>query len=312
MPASPLHGVVFYAGAMPRCRDAGGRDRCGTAIGVPTAGGSLTGHGVGQSGALHHRSASPPLSRQRERDLVVATEGGSKAACRELVDAFVPAIGRLAREVDPGRRVDRVELMQEGVAGLLLAVKRYDARMETPFWAYASFWVRKAMRELLAELAGPVVLTDHAARGLARVKGARRDHLQAHGVEPTPVQLAAATGFTRDRLDSLLASERPPQSLDEPLGGGETVGETIADPLAEDEYERVLDRIERESVRDLAAVLDDRERSVLSGHYGLGQAPQTLSEIGARLGLTAERVRQIEAGALAKLRAAAAEPPRPI
>ena len=270
--------------------------------------------------AFHHRPApasptpGPPagasaLSPQRERDLVVATEGGSKAACRELVNAFLPAIGRLARQVDPARRVDRSELIQEGVAGLLLAVKRYDARMETPFWAYASFWVRKAMRELLAELAGPVALTDHAVRGLARVNGARREHVQAHGVEPTMAELAAATGFTPAQLDSLLASNRVPQSLDEPLTSGATVGDTVADPLAEDEYERVLDRLERESVRGLAGALDDRERRVVSAHYGLGQPARTLSEIGATLGLTAERVRQIEAGALAKLRAAAAEPP---
>ncbi|MDA0159944.1 sigma-70 family RNA polymerase sigma factor [Solirubrobacter ginsenosidimutans] len=255
------------------------------------------------------QGSSAVLSRQRERDLVVATEGGSKAACRELVEAFLPAIARLARQVDPGRRVDRVELMQEGVAGLLLAVKRYDARMETPFWAYASFWVRKAMRELLAELAGPVALTDHAVRGLVRVKGARREHLQAHGTEPTRAELVAATGFAPAQLDSLLASERAAQSLDAPVGGGATVSDTLADPLAEDEYEQVLDRIEqRESVRGLTGVLDDRERTVLSGRYGLDQAQQTLSEIGATLGLTAERVRQIEAGALAKLRAAAAEP----
>jgi RNA polymerase sigma factor (sigma-70 family) len=249
------------------------------------------------------------LPPQRERDLVVATEGGSQAACRELVEAFLPAIAGVARQVDPARRVDRVELTQEGVAGLLLAVKRYDARMDTPFWAYASFWVRKAMRELLAELAGPVALTDHAVRGLARVKSARREHLQAHGVEPTRAELAAATGFAPAQLDTLLASERAPQRLDEPLGDS-TVGDMLADPLAEDEYERVLNRLEQqESVRDLTAALDDRERSVLSGHYGLDQAPQTLSEIGTALGLTAERVRQIEAGALAKLRAAAAEPP---
>jgi RNA polymerase sigma factor (sigma-70 family) len=270
----------------------------------------MAGHHRSEPQGLDTQGSSTSLSPQRERDLLVATEGGSKAACRELVEAFLPAIGRLARQLDPTRRVDRVELVQEGVAGLLLAVKRFDPRMKTPFWAYASFWVRKAMRELLAALAGPVALTDHALRGLARVKGARREHLQAHGVEPTRAELVAATGFTPAQLDSLLASERAPQSLDEPVGGGTTVGDTLADPLAEDEYERVLDRIEqRESVRGLTGVLDDRERSVLARHYGLDQAPQSLTEIGAVLGLTAERVRQIEAGALAKLRAAAAQPP---
>jgi RNA polymerase sigma factor (sigma-70 family) len=86
----------------------------------------------------------------------------------------------------------------------------------------------------------------------------------------------------------------------------------VADPVAEKEYEQVLDRIEIEEVRDLADRLDERERSVLWGHYGLGQPPQTLRRIGAGLGITAERVRQIETGALEKLREAAAAPPVPV
>jgi RNA polymerase sigma factor (sigma-70 family) len=198
---------------------------------------------------------------------------------------------------------------------LLFAARRYDPRMETPFWGYASFWVRKAMQELVAEVTRPVALSDHAVRGLAQVRAARRDHLQSHGAEPTRAQLAAATGFTSAQLDSLLAIDRPPRSFEEPLGGGEgasvTFGETVADPGAEREYEQVLDKMEVQAVRGLADQLDERERAVLSGHYGLGRPAQTLSNIGSDLGVTAERVRQIEKQALEKLRQAAAEPPRP-
>ena len=237
------------------------------------------------------------------------------AACRQLVDSFLPAIGGVARRFDAGGRVQRSELMQEGVAGLLLAARRYDPRMDTPFWGYASFWVRKAMQELVAELTRPVALSDHAVRGLAQVKAAQRAHLQAHGAEPTRGELADATGFTRAQLDSLLASDRPSRSFEEPLAGDEgtfaTFGETVADPGAEKAYEQVLDKMEIEAVRDLADRLDERERTVLRGHYGLGQPPQTLSTIGAGLGLSAERVRQIEKGALEKLRQAAAQPPGP-
>jgi RNA polymerase primary sigma factor len=240
---------------------------------------------------------------------VVAAEGGDEAARRQLVDSFLPAIGRIARRFDTGGGVRRTELMQEGVAGLLFAAQRYDARLETPFWGYATFWVRKAMQELVAEVDRPVALSDHAVRGLARIRTARREHRQAHGAEPTDAELAAATGFTPAQLYSLLAVERAPRPLEEPLGdeGSQaTFGETIADRGAEQEYDRVLDEME---VRDFASQLDERERRVLWGHYGLGRPPQTLAEIGSDLGLTAERVRQIEADALKKLRDAAAEPP---
>jgi RNA polymerase primary sigma factor len=242
----------------------------------------------------------------------VAAEGGDRVATRQLVESFLPSIRGVARRFEAGGQVQRAELMQEGVAGLLLAAKRFDPRMKTPFWGYASFWVRKAMQELVAEVTRPVALSDHAVRGLAQVKAARRDHIQASGAEPTRSELSAATGFTRAQIDSLLASDRMAHSFEETLGTDEeaattTFGETIADPGAEHEYERVLDEME---VRDFADRLDERERAVLWGHYGLGQPPQTLSEIGAGLGLTAERVRQIEAEALEKLREAAAEPPR--
>src|SRR5207244_5093141 len=104
-----------------------------------------------------------------------------------------------------GGQVERAELMQEGVAGLLFAAKRYDPRTKTPFWGYASFWVRKAMQELVADVTRPAALSDHAVRGLAQVKAARRDHLQAYGAEPTRAELVAATGFAPEQLDSLLA-----------------------------------------------------------------------------------------------------------
>jgi Sigma-70 region 2 len=136
------------------------------------------------------------LTRQQERDLVVAAEAGDPVARRELVEAFLPAIAAIARGYHGGIGVERTELLQEGVAGLLFAAQRYDTGLDTPFWAYASFWVRKAMQELVADLTGPVALSDRAVRSLAQIRAARRDHVQAHGAEPTNVELSEATGLT--------------------------------------------------------------------------------------------------------------------
>jgi RNA polymerase sigma factor (sigma-70 family) len=240
---------------------------------------------------------------------VIAAECGDAAACRRLVEAFLPAIASLARGF-AGSRVERRELLQEGVAGLLFAARRYDAGLDTPFWAYASFWVRKAMQELVAELTKPVALSDRAARDLAQMRTARDEHLQRHGTEPGIDSLSAATGLTPAQIERLRATERMPRTLDDRVSdaSGASVGETIVDPVAEQAYEKVLDELEIRGLLDLTEELEERERTVIRSHYGLGQEQRTLNEIGAGLGLTAERARQIEAAALAKLRQALAQP----
>jgi RNA polymerase sigma factor (sigma-70 family) len=245
---------------------------------------------------------------------VIAVERGDAAACRALVDAFLPAIARVARGFQHSR-VERRELLQEGVTGLLLAARRYDPALNTPFWAYASFWVRKGMQELVAELARPVALSDRAARQLARVRAARDEHLRRGGGEPTLDELSAATGLAPAHLESLLVTERMPRGLaerwsaDDPAGP--TVGDTIADPDAEQAYEQVLDDLELRGVLDLTTRLEERERTVIRSHYGLGQETRTLAQIGAGLGLTAERARQIESAGLTKLRRALTQPAVP-
>lgn len=250
------------------------------------------------------------LTASQERDLVIAAECGDSEACRRLVEAFLPNIVGLAHGFH-GNRVEDRELLQEGVAGLLFAARRYDPALGTPFWAYASFWVRKAMQELVAELTRPVALSDRAVRELARIRNARHEHLQTQGSEPTDAELSHATGLTRAQLESLQATERMPRAMDErPVadsGVATTVGDAIVDPAAEHAYQQVLDDLELGYVRDLTEELEERERAVVRAHYGLGEQARTLSEIGTGLGLTAERARQIEAAALDKLRARLAQ-----
>jgi len=263
-----------------------------------------------ESARLYLRSLGrrPRLDPEAERLLVLAAKAGDPAAREALIEVFLPLIGSLARLYRESGRIERVELLQEGVVGLLRALERFDPERSIPFWGYAAWWVRQAMQQLVAELARPVVLSDRALRQLARVKDAHRGYLQRAGREPTQSELAAAAGLSGEQVAELIACDRPPQALEAPVGAGDgevgTFGELLADPLAEGEYERALSQIQIEQLRQLLSSLSERERAVLRARYGLGQPEQTLREIAAGLGVSAERVRQIEERALGKLRAA--------
>src|SRR6201995_1476953 len=139
-----------------------------------------------------HKAAHPassPLTMVRERDLLARPEAGDRAATEELVIAFMPAIDGVASLYRSFRCLERRELRQEGVVGLLRAVRRYDQRYETPFWAYASWWVRQAMQQLVAELTGPVVLSDRAARNLVEMKRAPPAFFPGHRRGPSDAEL---------------------------------------------------------------------------------------------------------------------------
>lgn len=276
--------------------------------------------GLNKRGGLHGRTSSSTrpfglmtgavrLTTEQERDLVIATEAGDLDACHRLVEAFLPPIAALARRFPAGIGIEREELIQEGVAGLLFATRRYDPDLGTPFWAYASYWVRKAMQDLVAELTMPLALSDRAVRGLAAIRAARHDHLRKQGTEPTTGELARETGLSRDQIGRLQAAARAPRSVEQPLGEdrGDGVVDQVRDGHAENAFEQVLDAIEFREIQDLTDGLGERERSVLRAHYGLGAPAQTLQQIGQGLGLTAERARQIESAALSKLRSALAQ-----
>ncbi len=258
------------------------------------------------TGGFHGVGA--PLSGEHERELIAASDDGDASATAELVDAFMPAIDSIAYLYRSFANLEHAELRQEGVVGLLRAAKRYDQALRTPFWAYASWWVRQAMQQLVSDLVGPVVLSDRAARRLVRVKRARGAYQQAHGREPSLAELATESDLPPELVEDLLAIERTPRGLDErspgDSEGAPTFADGLANPLAEDAYERIGELIEGEHFRDLTADLDERERSIVFAHYGIGSRQCTLREIAGGLEISVERVRQLEERALGKLREA--------
>jgi RNA polymerase primary sigma factor len=239
-----------------------------------------------------------------ERALVVEAQEHAERRGR-LVEVFEPSIATIARlYCRSAPAVSRAELMQEGVVGLLRALERYDVETGVPFWAYASWWVRQAMQQLVSELSGPMVLSDRALRQLARIKQAERDCGQRSGYQPATSMVALETGLPPAQIERLRAAERTAIGVDEPVGGdgGGTLAELLADPLAEDPCDVATDTVLAEQLPWLLEALTEREHVVMRARFGFDGPERTLAEIGARLGVSAERVRQVEQAALARLR----------
>ena len=156
-----------------------------------------------------------------ESSLVLAAADYEQGARERLVDTYLPHIAGMARAYSTSEAVDRAELMQEGVVGLLRAADRYDATIGAPFWAYASWWVRQAMQHLVAELRWPSALSDRALRHLARVKDAQREQLQKTGGELSTADLADETGFTAEHIQQLMAIDRTARDIIDGEGYGE-------------------------------------------------------------------------------------------
>ena len=245
------------------------------------------------------------LTPAAERRLVLEAQEHPDRRER-LIEVFEPSIATIARlYCRSAPAVSRAELMQEGVVGLLRALERYDGETGVPFWAYASWWVRQAMQQLVAELSGPMVLSDRALRQLARIKQAERDCGQRSGHQPANSMLAHETGLPPAQIDRLRGAERAAIGVDEPVGhdgGGGTLAELLADPCAEDPCDVATTTLLAEQLPWLLEALTERENVVMRARFGFDGPERTLAEIGTRLGVSAERVRQVEQAALAKLR----------
>jgi RNA polymerase primary sigma factor len=247
----------------------------------------------------------PMLSHAQEIDLAKRIEAGDKEAVQQFVLANLRLVVSIAKRY-VGRGLSLLDLIQEGNIGLMRAVQRYDWRRGHRFSTHATWWIRQAISRAVADKGRAIRLPVYVNTALNRVRRERQRLVQDWGREPTESELAEALGMDVDRLHELEAAPGTPISLELPVGEDEEqeLGDVLADEASTSPEEAATVRTMKQEVQEvLEDVLTSRERLVLQLRFGLGNGhTYPLEQVGRQLGITRERVRQIEAGALAKLR----------
>ena len=229
-----------------------------------------------------------------------------REAKRELLEANLRLVVSIAKR-HANRGLSMLDLIQEGNIGLMKAVDRFQFRRGFKFSTYATWWIRQAISRAVADYGRTIRLPVHVVESLNRLTRERRTLASELGREPKPAEIAARMGVAVAKVELLLEAARHPASLDAPVGEGEEteLGSLLSDKGTRSPEEMAIENQLAEEVERAMAPLNDREREVMRLRYGLGtEREHTLEEIGRRLSVTRERVRQLEQQALKKMRAA--------
>jgi RNA polymerase primary sigma factor len=246
------------------------------------------------------------LTREEERELARRKDEGDEEAKRRLIESNLRLVMAITRNYTKAN-VPLLDLIQEGNLGLIRAVEKFDYRLGYKLSTYATWWIRQAITRALADQGRTIRLPVHVADQVRRLLRARRQLAQKLNHEPSLAELARETQQSEERVRELLELVENPVSLETPVGDGESLyGDLIEDVNSLAPHEQSAQQARGRELAGALEQLNPRMRRVLSLRFGLdGEVPQTLEEVGTQLGITRERVRQLETRALRELRLAA-------
>jgi RNA polymerase primary sigma factor len=248
----------------------------------------------------------PLLTRAEERELARRKDAGDEAAKRQLIESNLRLVMSITRNYTKAG-VPLLDLIQEGNLGLIRAVEKFDYKMGYKLSTYATWWIRQSVTRALADQGRTIRLPVHVAEQVRRLLRSRRVLAQKLNREPTVQELAKEASIEEKRVNELLELVDDTVSLETPVGDGESMyGDLIEDVNSETPDESTSTRLRAKELAHALSHLNPRMRRVLALRFGLdGETPQTLEEVGVGLGITRERVRQLESRALRELRTAA-------
>jgi len=244
------------------------------------------------------------INFDKEVELAKLIEKGSNMARADLINANLRLVVSIAKKYI-GRGLTFLDLVQEGNQGLMRAVEKFDWKRGFKFSTYATWWIRQAITRAIADQAKTIRIPVHMVETINKVYKATRALTQRLGREPTIEEIAAEVEVTVEKVEEIYRISQDTTSLATPVGDDEDsfLGDFIEDTTQPSPYDETSKELLRESIEEVLSSLDEREAKVLSLRFGLmGETPKTLEEVGKIFNVTRERIRQIEAKALRKLR----------